>query len=361
MTPACLAPWTHLFHHSDGAVYPCCRFAGDAEFSVSDTTTPIQDAWNSHRMRMFRKRMLEGDLPATCKECIAPHIGFHRVFDRWQSNTDFSKTADDGEFPLNYQMFNVTASNICNFRCIYCRHDYSSQIVDAATNKPRVMKSFDSPDAFKRYFDPLLESVDMFVFAGGESAIQDDFYWLLNELLARKLTHKKVYFVTNLSTLKHKNQHIGEILSNFSDATIAASIDGSAGIGYIQRTGTRWSTITANRVELLNYPSVRFGLQSVLTCYSILDLPNFHKQWVDKGWLTVSGIRYIVLTDPPELSIRRVGYTSKNTTVDLANRLADYYDYLSQDNDPYFNGEPAKDKIAKITQFILDGDEYRNQ
>jgi len=314
MTPRCLAPWTHMFHHSDGNIYPCCRFPGNKEFVVGTVKEPIQQVWNSEKMKKMRLDLLSNNLTPICAECVSTPVNFNHVYEMWRDDIDVNKTAIDGEFEFTYKTWNVVTSNICNQRCVYCANDYSNLITDVF-GQNAVKSCFPDLESFKSYFEPLLESIGCFYFAGGESTIQESMLWLITRLIELQLLDKRIYFFTNLSALTYKNYDIGQMLSQFKNATVVASIDGLRSVNALVRKGTDWNKVMANRRELLKYPNLKFGVSAVITNINIGYVPDFHREWYDQGLLTISGMRYTMLSTPKQYSILNIGEEAKRASL----------------------------------------------
>ena len=347
MSPKCIAPWVHLFHHTDGHIYPCCRFAGDKEQALGTIAEPLEHTWHGAPARALRARFRQGIYPTTCSECFDTPVDFHRNFNQWRDFVNMELTTEEGDYPFNYRVWSITPSNLCNQKCVYCRGDYSNLIVDQFGDG-KVQACFSSDQEFQAYFDRHIELIDTFVFAGGESLLQESFIKLIVKLIDSNLTDKRIYLATNLSRLKYGNYHIGEMLSHFSRATIAGSVDGYDLVNKIIRKGAQWQTIVNNRKELLNYPSVHFGVQTVITNLNALSLPAFHYQWYDEGLLGIDNIKYILLTSPREYSIRNLSRTDKQT---LRERWRQYCVFLKAGTDTLFNHEPCYRKIQRLLEY----------
>jgi radical SAM protein with 4Fe4S-binding SPASM domain len=53
----------------DGAVYPCCR--GPDELRMGNVLEqPFEQIWNGPAYQEFRRRMLAGDYPKVCRDCV---------------------------------------------------------------------------------------------------------------------------------------------------------------------------------------------------------------------------------------------------------------------------------------------------
>lgn len=322
----CNAPWCHVYHHSNGAIYPCCRFAGVNEHELGTVKEPLKEVWNNAPLRQLRQQFLDGKaLPKICGECVDGPTKHNMFFDGIVTPEEIQTTSSTGEFKFNYKLFNVIESNVCNLRCVYCSNDYSNSILDVDGRNTK-RNCFSSLKEFQTYFDAELENIEIFGFAGGESMFQPGYFWILDELVKRRLTHKQIYFVTNLSTLEYQGRHIGEVLTQFSNAQIAASIDTLGRAHSRIRRGSMWESVEKNRIELLRFPVVKFTVHAVVTNLSVNSLPDFHYNWNERGLLGKGDIRYLVLTSPAQFKIENL---RGEIRVQTREKLLNYQRFLS--------------------------------
>jgi protein O-GlcNAc transferase len=67
LTKLCLQPWTRFTLAADAAVFPCCVTDMESVGRI-DTQLP-EDGLDGHKIQLFRKRLLSGDVPSICVEC----------------------------------------------------------------------------------------------------------------------------------------------------------------------------------------------------------------------------------------------------------------------------------------------------
>jgi radical SAM protein with 4Fe4S-binding SPASM domain len=88
-TRQCNAPWEAVFVNKDGLVFPCCscaawehRTPGGDGIMGDLRQASFSEIWNGKRFRRFREDLLQGHLPAICRDCelvsTGPH--FYRLF-----------------------------------------------------------------------------------------------------------------------------------------------------------------------------------------------------------------------------------------------------------------------------------------
>ncbi|MCK4714348.1 MAG: SPASM domain-containing protein, partial [Candidatus Aenigmarchaeota archaeon] len=71
----CFAPWELLFINSRGQVLACCILASFYENVLGNVRdTPLEDLWNSEKMREFRKRLVVGKFYKGCERCLPDFV-----------------------------------------------------------------------------------------------------------------------------------------------------------------------------------------------------------------------------------------------------------------------------------------------
>ena len=124
----CKLPFIHLYTQADGELKPCC-IAGGFDEPINLKQMSIEDAFNSPQMKELRKDMLEGKRNKVCDVCYqredstghSPRIDFNKN-PLWIQ----PKVEDDFSVPSDFQHIDIRFSNLCNFKCRMCNHDFSS-------------------------------------------------------------------------------------------------------------------------------------------------------------------------------------------------------------------------------------------
>ena len=73
----CYILWKECFISASGDVRPCCEFYSD-DYSMGNVLAePFKDIWNGPKFRSFRKRALQGKLPAeVCRTCNRFYVNY---------------------------------------------------------------------------------------------------------------------------------------------------------------------------------------------------------------------------------------------------------------------------------------------
>ncbi|MDE2314724.1 MAG: hypothetical protein KGL04_11190, partial [Elusimicrobia bacterium] len=78
------------------------------------------------------------------------------------------------------------------------------------------------------------------------------------------------------------------IWPKFESVSIFASLDATGERGEYIREGQNWAQAVSNRELMLRAcPQVRFAVTPTLSILNALHLPDFHREWVGKGYVSV--------------------------------------------------------------------------
>lgn len=298
----CILPWIHVHGFPDGRAYPCC---------LSDMWKPIGDfrkntmeeIWNQEPLRKMRTNMLENKPCGECSKCYElEENGFFSM--RNSFTKDFGhhvglvdNTLPDGtveDFKLRY--YDVRFSNLCNFRCRSCGPIFSSNWyndhVKMYNRKPDVlgrdMAVIEYAGRHKydmwEQLEPHIPYLDQVYFAGGEPLIMEEHYMILKELVKRELFHVRLIYNTNFSEMRFKDQDVMEYWKLFNVVSVGASLDGMGARGEYIRKGQDWAQTEQNRERMLKIcPNVDFYVSSTVSAYNVGHIPDFHRDWTEKG------------------------------------------------------------------------------
>lgn len=310
----CIYPWIHLNANPDGRAYPCCMTEHSAP--VGDTRThTLEEIWNDAPMRQIRKDMLADQPVEGCKRCYEQesagffsgrqsankHHGHH--IDRILETKD-NGTVD--RFEMVY--WDIRFSNLCNLKCRSCGHLYSSQWYQdqaklagpewKAKNKVLNYAGRTETDMWEQLI-PHLDYVEQIYFAGGEPLMMEEHYNILDELERRGRFDVRLIYNTNFTHTKLKDREVFDYWKRFHSVSIGASLDDMGKRGEYIRKGTDWDQVERNRALMLEIcPNVDFYVSSTLSILNALHLPDFHQDWVNKGFIRAQDLNVNLLLDP---------------------------------------------------------------
>jgi sulfatase maturation enzyme AslB (radical SAM superfamily) len=296
----CILPWIHMHPWPNGKTMLCCD--SPWEDHIGDLReNSLQEVWNSEKMKQVRLNMLNGK---KCKQCVRCYEKEDKGHDslRVRSNRDWlephwdkvEKTNADGSLDdLHIVYLDFRFSNVCNLRCRYCGPELSSNwYADAKASTfnvsptERIIQIRKDVDGFMDEFEPMLEHIEQIYWAGGEPIMMDEHWGIMNKLVEMGKTDIRIFYNTNFTTLNYKKYDVIELWKNFDKISIGASLDAEGLRGEYQRKGTVWSDVENNIQRLKKEaPEIDFYISATVSAYNAWHITDFHRSWVDKGYI----------------------------------------------------------------------------
>jgi hypothetical protein len=311
----CMYPWIHIHAYPTGEAYPCCH----AEMAVGPVGNCHQDSLktiaNSEGMCTLRNNMLTETKSAACTRCYEQEeSGFfsgrqsankhhgHHIEETYATNEDGSID----NFTMTY--WDIRFSNLCNLKCRSCGHIFSSQWYQdqaklagpdwASRHKVLNIAGRHKTDMWEQ-LQPHLDYVEQIYFAGGEPLIMEEHYLILEELERRGRFDVRLIYNTNFTDVKLKNRSVFDYWKKFDSVSVGASLDGSGAYAEYIRKGTSWNQVERNREEMLRVcPGVDFYISPTLSIMNAWHLPDFHRDWVQRGLIRHQDLNVNILQDP---------------------------------------------------------------
>lgn len=310
----CIYPWVHLHTYPTGEAHPCCFSERPPDIGSTRVNT-LKELWNAPLMKELRLDLLNERVNPMCVRCheqqevgffsgrqsANKHHGHHikRVFD-----TNLDGSYDD--FKMTY--WDIRFSNLCNLRCRSCGPIFSSQWyqdqVDlvgkdwASKNKVLNFAGRHKMDMWEQLL-PHIDYVEQIYFAGGEPLIMDEHYRILDELERRQRFDVRLIYNTNFTETKLKDRFVFDYWKNFKNVSVGASLDDMGPRAEYIRKGTDWAQVEDNRRRMLDTcPDVDFYISPTLSIMNALSLPDFHRDWVEKGFIQARDLNVNILQDP---------------------------------------------------------------
>lgn len=310
----CMMPFVHIHITQYGTVTPCCQtpWQENQAFGNINTQT-IAEIWQGKAIQDFRSTMRQ-DLPdARCARCYGKEeAGLYSL--RKSANTDYLhhiQRVNQVSVPYSPVYFDVRFSNFCNFRCRICGPWSSSKWFNEAEELGlsgkglRLSTAINDEPAFFKDFEQYIGSVEEIYFAGGEPLLMEQHYTLLDLLLAHRKTDVLLRYNTNFSTFSYKGKSIFDYWKKFTNVFICASLDGTEKRGEYQRKEQVWSEVVKHIHTIRSEcPHIDFMIAPTVNVFSAFHLPDFHREWVEKGWIDVSEFFPSVLEEPKMYNIK---------------------------------------------------------
>jgi len=315
----CMYPWIHIHAYPTGAAYPCCH--AEMAYPVGNVRThTLKQVWNSPSLKKLRIDMLTDTPNSACTRCYEQEdSGFfsgRRSANKHHGHhiARVAETQEDGSlerFEMTY--WDIRFSNLCNLRCRSCGHIFSSQwYQDQAKlaggdwkdrNQVLNYAGRTETDMWEQLL-PHIDYVEQIYFAGGEPLLMEEHYRILDELVRRKRFDVRLIYNTNFTHTDLKGQSVFEYWKQFDSVAVGASLDGSDRYAEYIRKGTNWSQVQQNRIEMLQVcPDVDFYISPTLSIMNAWHLPDFHRDWVQRGLIKPQDLNVNILQDPVHLRI----------------------------------------------------------
>jgi sulfatase maturation enzyme AslB (radical SAM superfamily) len=215
--------------------------------------------------------------------------------------------------PFEMTYWDIRFSNLCNLKCRSCGHIFSSQWYQdqaklaggdwAKNHKVLNIAGRTDTDMWEQ-LSPHLDYVEQIYFAGGEPLLMEEHYRILDELVRRRRFDVRLIYNTNFTHIDLKGNSVFEYWSRFDSVAVGASLDGSGKHGEYIRKGTDWKQVEQNRIKMLRVcPNVDFYISPTLSIMNAWHLPDFHRDWVERGFIKPQDLNVNILQDPPHYRI----------------------------------------------------------
>ncbi len=356
----CMLPWTHMHLWPNGNTYPCCIWDSDQPVGRFSDSSSLMDLWNSEKMKSLRLNMLNDKPTDGCKRCYELEKYGSTETLRLTSNRNYDKhwefvetTAKDGsldELRMNY--LDIRFNNLCNLRCQTCGPELSSSWYDdqkamySGYEGKKIIQISPNEKLWKE-LEPLLLDVESAYFAGGEPLICDEHYRILDLWLENKKLDIPINYTTNFALLNHKKAQVLEYWKKFNNVSVSASLDDSGPRAEYLRKGTNWSVIEKNREKMLKEcPNIHFEITPTISAYNVFHFPEFHYDWIVRGFIKPNDIRLNILTHQQFMNVRIYPQLAKDIISDKYRKYLEMIkDYATKNGQPYNNTESGYNSV----------------
>ena len=297
----CPIPWMHMAFEPSGRVIPCCLTSTYQESTIGNIRNqPIEQIWNSPRMKEIRKQMIDGEEPEICSKCferekVTNESGrVYHIRDFPEVLKDIPRiTEADGtctEMQLKYWDFRF--SNLCNMKCRSCGPAYSSSWVPDAkklgwiSEQDKVWNIESVND--KSNFDFLkdqVEHVEKIYFAGGEPLLMDEHWQILQMLVDAKRFNTKINYNTNASTLSYGKKNVLDFWKQWEPCKIEVwpSIDEIGERAELIRSGTVWHKVEENLKAMSKLDNIIVRPGITVGAWNVHRLPEIIEHFIEIG------------------------------------------------------------------------------
>ena len=375
----CIYPWIHLHAYPTGEAYPCCH--AEMAYPVGNTRFKTLEAiYRDAPMRELRRDMLNERPNPACGRCYEQEeSGFFSG--RKSANKHHGhhvKRIDDDKFQMSY--WDIRFSNLCNLSCRSCGHIFSSSW--HKDQKKVVLKTYweavrgeswpkEPPETMEQFYqlpqgvkneltqdfggeiikhlnyvntlpvlnyagrteidmweqlEPHLDYVEQIYFAGGEPLMMEEHYNILEELERRGRFDVRLIYNTNFTHVRLKDRWVFDYWKKFKSVAVGASLDAMGPRAEYIRKGTDWDVVERNRQLMIETcPNVDFYISPTLSIMNAWHLPDFHRNWVDRGLIKAQDLNVNILQDPAHY---RIDIAPAEYKQQLKHKFEEHIDWL---------------------------------
>ena len=304
----CIYPWIHLHAYPTGEAYPCCH----AEMGVGQVgncrNNTLEQIWTDTPMKQLREDMLSETPNVACGRCYEQEDnGFFSG--RRSANKHHGhhvKKLEENPFEMTY--WDIRFSNLCNLKCRSCGHIFSSQwyqdqakLAGGDWKDRNTVLNYAGRTELDMWeqIEPHLDYEEQIYYAGGEPLLMEEHYRILDELVRRKRFDVRLIYNTNFTHTDLKGNSVFEYWRQFDSVAVGASLDDSGTRGEYIRKGTDWAVVEQNRRDMMQVcPEVDFYISPTLSIMNAWHLPDFHRDWVERGLIRAQDLNVNILQDP---------------------------------------------------------------
>jgi len=370
----CIIPFVSMMVDTSASLRYCCIATGpeadlhhlkDTDTLQNYSTTPIpqkmhagkdsvQEAWNSHHMQCVRRDMLADKPVKACENCYKTEATGGKSYRYLQSKEwymrlgkdkfeELIKSAEENNGYLDDDIvyLDLRLGNLCNLKCRMCNPFNSSQIAKEH------FKLYDENEEYKKIYSDtmgdnpihlkegsgwadsnmlwsdvirLIPNLKKVYMTGGEPTLIENNYRFMEECLAQGRNDINLFFNINCTNVTQK---FLDLISQFEDVKINASLDGYGEMNDYIRFPSKWSAVSKNAKAICAIPSVTFNLTPVVQIYN---LNNIHKLLWFVDELTEEfgrpvGLDYLICYFPDYLDPRALPMELRQPAID---RLKEY-------------------------------------
>lgn len=342
----CILPFVHLYTEPNGEVKPCC-IANGFDDKLNLKKMSIDGAFNSEQMKELRRDMLSGVQNKVCQVCYkkeedtghSPRLNFNDnpLWTLPEVDYDFSVTSQ-------FQHLDVRFSNLCNFKCRMCNHNFSSNWYedygkirdDFQLEKENIPKILKVSNTIAQDLKSHLSDIRSIYFAGGEPLIMPEHFEVLKYLYdtmkveqfqlsstdffnARRLS---IHYNTNLSVIKYDEHDLIDLWRGFYKVFLSISCDGVHEVGEYQRTGFNTKRFEENLNTVRKYANPRnvfeqnhginYNFQYTTTIWNVYHIFDFIKFMIENKFINSSEhIDFYYAWVPNSVSLNNISQTEK--------------------------------------------------
>ena len=315
----CAIPFVSLMVNTDATVRYCCMVKGAANklkkedgkfFTIQDQF--IEHAWNGQDMRDIRTAMINGDNIEGCKVCYLQEDS-GRDSNRIHANNEWAWRLGEEELAKRVRYakihggvvnsdlvyLDLRLGNLCNLKCRMCNPWNSSQIAKEHLELTETDPAYGQVwrKAFGKFPISVMDQQEWFesdvlwdqiialipelkkvYMTGGEPTLIGNNFKFMQSCIDQGRKDILLFFNTNCTNV---NKKFLDIISQFDEININASLDGIGAVNDYIRAPSKWSQLSANVEKIAELSNVKLGVTPTVQVYNVFNLVET-LVWVDE-------------------------------------------------------------------------------
>ena len=329
----CSAPWFQIRKNIDDEFRSCCEidieqseFSGNCNYKWPETSP--ENFLNSEYVQYLRQNLNQGVKLPECQKCWNRESVSQQSLRQITNNTvtnnqghnlqktwlhSYFKQKNNYEFDYLLSV-DIKVQNLCNFSCIMCGPEDSSQIYSIWKNNqshPVPKRILDARPGYLdnikqrfsesnyEYLDAMLDLSPSHVkLLGGEPLIDKKLLEKLIKLDPVKKSKISLLFVTNGSVdlIEHS-----QLLTGYKQVNYVVSLDGIGPVQDYIRRGSDWKKIEDNILKW-NSKNRPVDIAFTLQCFNAMHFPELYK------WCQTHSMKFTmgIVQSPNYLSVKSI-------------------------------------------------------
>jgi len=278
----------------------------------------LTTAWNNEYMKSVRLKMLNGEIPDSCRKCFKEEASGYQSKRIWETafwrhllNVDeiVNQTNEDGSIDPKLYYLDLRLGHKCNLKCIMCSpHDSSMWIPDWKKIYPKIQNpnlkevfswdenglnhggSYVWHENNSHFWEQLYKQIPhmkQLYFAGGEATIIEDHYLLLEEVV-RQGYAKNIIVRYNSNGLALP-QRLLDLWKHFKYIRFNFSIDSIEDMNDYIRWPPHWDKIVSNLHMLDNTgPNIHVAVACAIQILNVYYLPDLIKWKLNQNFKKIN-------------------------------------------------------------------------
>jgi sulfatase maturation enzyme AslB (radical SAM superfamily) len=318
--------------------------------------TDVNDFVNDRKIIEIRQDIINDRRSKHCYKCwdiedagmVSIRQLANQIHTDKSNKTPISETGRIENHHVEY--LDITLGNICNLKCRSCSPSCSHTWIAEAKALPiydlsmnylikteRLVKDPWFVAAFKnKFYDPILPTVKIINFLGGEPLVVKEHYDWLQHMIDQGWSHRiELRYNTNGTIIPKK---ILDIWKRFKKVILSISLDAAGPLAYYVRYPSKWSDIQANIKKLKEHcivnDNIRIHIHTTVSSLNIMDLDRMvdwcvetRSDWLSSGLTNFESLfpHINVVSYPDYLAVKHVPSEIKERMIAVVDSIYDKY------------------------------------